>query len=185
VTLSATTSTVVDLMRYIGTLALLIAGADYFFQRRTYQQNLRMTKQEVKDERRQSDGSPEVRRAMRGKLRRFSRMHMMAAVANADVIVTNPTHYAVAIAYDRQNDRAPRVVAKGADFIAAAIRERARSNGVVIVENAPLARSLHASCEVDDVVPPRLYASVARLLAFVYSLPPTARAFREVHPMAG
>jgi flagellar biosynthetic protein FlhB len=185
VTLSATTSTVVDLMRYIGTLALLIAGADYFFQRRSYQQNLRMTKQEVKDERRQSDGSPEVKRAMRGKLRRFSRMHMMAAVANADVIVTNPTHYAVAIAYDRQNDRAPRVVAKGADFIAAAIRERARSNGVVIVENALLARSLHASCEVDDVVPPRLYASVARLLAFVYSLPPTARAFRDVHPMAG
>ncbi len=107
VTLSAATSTVVDLLRFIGVLALVIAGADYFFQRRTYQQKLRMTKQEVKDERRQSDGSPEVRRALRSKARRFTRMHIMAAVANADVVVTNPTHYAVAIAYDRKNDRAP------------------------------------------------------------------------------
>jgi flagellar biosynthetic protein FlhB len=185
VTLAAAASTVVDLMRDIGVLALLIAGADYFFQRRTYQQKLRMTKQEVKDERRQSDGSPELRRAMRSKARRFSRMHIMAAVANADVVVTNPTHYAVAIAYDREHDKAPRVVAKGAGHIAAAIREHARSCGVVIVENPPLARSLHASCEVDDVVPPRLYAAVARLLAFVYSLTPTARVFRDVHLMAG
>jgi flagellar biosynthesis protein FlhB len=183
VTLAAATATVVDLMRFIGVLALLIAGGDYFFQRRTYQQKLRMTKQEVKDERRQSDGSPEVRRALR-KARRFTRMHIMAAVANADVVVTNPTHYAVAIAYDRQNDRAPRVVAKGAGYIAVGIKEHARSCGVVIVENPPLARSLHASCEVDDIVPPRLYASVARLLAFVYSLSPTARAFRDVHTMA-
>ena len=127
VTLAAATSTVVDLMRFIGVLALVIAGADYFFQRRTYQQNLRMTKQEVKDERRQSDGSPEVRRALRSKARRFTRMHIMAAVANADVVVTNPTHYAVAIAYDRKNDRAPRVVAKGAGYIAAGIKS-ARAN---------------------------------------------------------
>jgi flagellar biosynthetic protein FlhB len=179
VTLSAAASTVVDLMRFIGVLALVIAGADYFFQRRTYQ-----TKQEVKDERRQSDGSPEVRRAMRSKARRFTRMHVMAAVANADVVVTNPTHYAVAIAYDRQNDRAPRVVAKGAGYVAAGIKEHARNCGVVIVENPPLARSLHASCEVDDIVPPQLYAAVARLLAFVYSLTPTARAFRDVHILA-
>ena len=184
VTLSAAASTVVDLMRFIGVLALVIAGADYFFQRRTYQQKLRMTKQEVKDERRQSDGAPEVRRAMRSKARRFTRMHVMAAVANADVVVTNPTHYAVAIAYDRKNDRAPRVVAKGAGYLAAGIKEHARNCGVVIVENPPLARSLHASCEVDDIVPPRLYAAVARLLAFVYSLSPTARAFRDVHTMA-
>jgi len=184
VTLAAATSTVVDLLRFIGVLALVIAGADYFFQRRTYQQNLRMTKQEIKDERRQSDGSPEVRRAMRSKARRFTRMHIMAAVANADVVVTNPTHYAVAIAYDRKNDRAPRVVAKGAGYVAAAIKAHARGCGVVIVENPPLARSLHASCEVDDVVPPQLYAAVARLLAFVYSISPTARAFREVHTMA-
>jgi len=183
-TLAAASSTVVALMRYIGVLALLIAGGDYFFARRTYQQGLRMTKQEVKDERRQSDGSPEMRRAMRSKARRFTRMHIMAAVANADVVVTNPTHFAVAIAYDRKKDRAPRVVAKGADYMAATIRQHARNCGVAIVENPPLARSLHASCEVDDVVPPQLYAAVARLLAFVYSLTPTARAFRDVHLMA-
>jgi flagellar biosynthetic protein FlhB len=183
-TLSAASSTVVELMRYIGVLALLIACGDYVFARRTYQQSLRMTKQEVKDERRQSDGSPEVRRAMRSKARRFTRMHIMAAVANADVVVTNPTHYAVAIAYDRKKDRAPRVVAKGAGYVAATIRDHARNCGVAIVENPPLARSLHASCEVDDIVPPQLYAAVARLLAFVYSLTPTARAFRDVHLMA-
>lgn len=182
-TLSAVASTVVDLMRFIGVLALVIAGADYFFQRRTYDQDLRMTKQEVKDERRQSDGNPEVRRALRSKARRLSRMHMMAAVARADVVVTNPTHYAVAIAYDRQRDFAPRVVAKGADFNAFAIRERARSCGVVLVENPILARTLHASCEVDDVVPPSLYAAVAQLLAFVYSLSPMVRTYRNVHQM--
>jgi flagellar biosynthetic protein FlhB len=185
VTLSAAVAAVVDLLRFIGVLALVIAGVDYFFQRRSYQQNLRMTKQEVKDERRQSDGAPEVRRALRSKARKLTRLQMMAAVSSADVVVTNPTHYAVAIAYDRQNDRAPRVVAKGAGYIAMEIRERARRSGVVIVENPPLARSLHASCEVSDVVPPRLYAAVARLLAFVYSLSPTARVFREVHTMAG
>lgn len=183
-TLALTSSTVVGLLRFIGALALLVAAGDYLFQRRTYEQDLRMTKQEIRDERRQSDGAPEVRRAMRSKGRRLSRMRMMAAVASADVVVTNPTHFAVAIAYDRSTDRAPRVVAKGADFLAATIRERARSCGVVIVENPTLARALHSSCEVDDVVPPRLYAAVARLLAFVYSLTPTARAFRDVHLMA-
>lgn len=183
-TILATTSTVLRLMRFIGALALVIAGADYFFQRRSHNQDLRMTKQEVRDERRDSDGNPEVRRALRNKARRLSRMHMMAAVARADVVVTNPTHYAVAIAYDRQKDRAPRVVAKGADFNAIAIREHARRCGVVLVENPILARALHASCEVDDVVPPGLYTAVARLLAFVYSLSPAARVYRDVHQMA-
>lgn len=184
ITVSAAKSTLVGFMRFIGMLAFVIAGADYFFQRRTYQQDLRMTKQEIKDERRESDGSPEMRRAIRSKARRLSRMQMMAAVATADVVVTNPTHFAVAIAYNRSSDYAPRVVAKGADFNAVAIRERARSFGVVIVENPTLARALHASCEVDDIIPPKLYAAVAQLLAFVYSLSSTARAFQEVHKMS-
>jgi flagellar biosynthetic protein FlhB len=183
-TLSASSSTVVSLIRLIGVLALLIAAFDYYFQRRTYQQDLRMTKQEVRDEYRQSEGNPEVRRALRNKARSLSRMHMMAAVSLADVVVTNPTHFAVAIAYNRHDDRAPRVVAKGADYNAVLIREHARSCGVVIVENPPLARTLHKSCKVNDVVPPSLYGSVARLLALVYSLSPTARVFREVHVMA-
>ncbi|HUZ41995.1 MAG TPA: EscU/YscU/HrcU family type III secretion system export apparatus switch protein [Acidimicrobiales bacterium] len=182
-TLAAIMSTVVSLLRVVGTLALLIAGADYFFQRRSHNQDLRMTKQETKEERRQSDGNPEVRRALRSRARRLSRMHVMAAVARADVVVTNPTHYAVAIAYDRNKDRVPKVVAKGADFVAIAIRAHARDCGVVLVESPILARALHASCEVDDVVPPSLYTAVARLLAFVYSLSPTAKLYGEVHQL--
>src|SRR5580700_3041277 len=143
-----------------------------------------MTKQEVRDETRRSDGSPEVRRAIRTKARRLSKMRMMAAVATADAVVVNPTHYAVAIAYDRANDRAPRVVAKGVDVLAARIRERAVAHGVPVVENPELARTLHAVCEIDDIVPATLYTAVARLLAFVYSLSPTARALQSVHQMA-
>lgn len=184
-TILATISTVLRLMRVIGAMALVIAAVDYFFQRRSHNQDLRMTKQEIRDERRDSDGNPEVRRALRNKARKLSRMHVMAAVARADVVVTNPTHYAVAIAYDRQKDRAPRVVAKGADFNALAIREHARQCGVVLVENPILARALHSSCEVDDIVPPALYTAVARLLAFVYSLSPAARVYRDVHQMVG
>jgi len=177
----ATTSSV---FRDIGVVALLVAAGDYAFQRRSYQQGLRMTKQEVKDENRRNDGSPEVRRALRSKARQLSRMRMMAAVASADVVVTNPTHFAVAIAYDRKKDRAPRVVAKGADIVAARIRSRAADHGVPIVENKVLARTLHASCQVDDVVPAALYTAVARLLAFVYSLSPTAKMLGDVHRMA-
>lgn len=184
-TLSASASTVMGLIRLMGALALVIAGVDYYFQRRRHNQDLRMTRQEIRDEFRQNEGNPEVRRAQRSRARGNLRSQMMAAVARADVIVTNPTHYAVALAYDRARDRAPRVVAKGADFNAMLIREHARTCGVVIVENPPLARALHASCQIDDHVPPALYASVARLLALVYSLSPSARAFTDVHVMAG
>lgn len=183
-TLSAAASTIAELMRLIGFLAFILAGVDYFFQRRTYEKDMRMTKQEIRDERRESDGSPEVKRELRTRARRISLMQMMAAVARADVVVTNPTHFAVAIAYNRHLDQAPRVLAKGEDFNAFAIRERAKSFAVPVVENPPLARTLHASCEVDDVIPPELYAAVAQLLAFVYSLSSTARAFKDVHKMS-
>jgi flagellar biosynthetic protein FlhB len=183
-TLATTGSTAETLLRDIGVLALVVAAVDYGFQRRQYQQNLRMTKQEIRDEMRRTEGSPEMLRARRTKARRLSRMRMMAAVATADAIVVNPTHYAVAIAYDRAKDRAPRVVAKGVDMMAARIRERAAAHGVPVVENPELARTLHAVCEIDDVVPATLYTAVARLLAFVYSLSPTARALQSVHQMA-
>lgn len=183
-TLAVAANSVEELFRVMGVMALILAAGDYFFQRRNHNAKMRMTKQEVKDERRQSDGSPEMRRALRSKARRISRRHLMAAVAGSDVVVTNPTHFAVAIAYDRTKDRAPRVVAKGADMLALAIREHARANGVVIVENPLLARTLYGACEIDDVTPPHLYAAVARLLAFVYSLSSTARVFNDVHVMA-
>ncbi len=183
-TLAITGSTTETLLRDIGVLALVVAAVDYGFQRRQYQQNLRMTKQEVRDEMRRTEGSPEMLRARRTKARKLSRMRMMAAVATADAVVINPTHYAVAIAYDRAQDRAPRVVAKGVDMLAARIRDRAAAHGVPIVENPELARTLHAVCDIDDVVPATLYTAVARLLAFVYSLSPTAKALRSVHQMA-
>lgn len=184
-TLGVAATNLLGLLRTIGVLALVLAIGDYAFQRHSYQQSLRMTKQEVKDERRQDDGSPEMRRAMRSRARKISRRQMMAAVATADVVVTNPTHFAVALAYDRAVDRAPRVVAKGADLMALSIREHARANGVVVVENRVLARTLYHSCEVGDVVAPGVYAAVARLLAFVYQLTPTAKVFTDVHVMAG
>jgi flagellar biosynthetic protein FlhB len=183
-TLGSAGSTTETLLRDIGVLALVVAAVDYGFQRRQYQQNLRMTKQEIRDEMRRTEGSPEMQRARKVKARRLSRMRMMAAVAPADAVVVNPTHYAVAIAYDRANDRAPRVVAKGVDVLAARIRERAVAHGVPVVENPELARTLHAVCEIDDIVPATLYTAVARLLAFVYSLSPMARALRNVHQMA-
>ncbi|MGA7835163.1 MAG: EscU/YscU/HrcU family type III secretion system export apparatus switch protein [Acidimicrobiales bacterium] len=183
-TIAVAAANVEELLRIMGGLALLLAAGDYFFQRRTHNAKLRMTKQEVRDERRQSDGSPQMRRALRSRARRISRRHLMAAVANADVVVTNPTHFAVAIAYDRTKDRAPRVVAKGADMLARSIREHARANGVVVVENPLLARTLYGACEIDDITPPHLYTAVARLLAFVYSLSSTARVFNDVHVMA-
>ena len=182
-TMAAMSATMTALLRDIGGVALLIAAGDYVFQRRQYQQNLRMSKQEIRDESRREDGSPEMRRAVRRKALDLSRMRMMAAIAGADVVVTNPTHYAVAIAYDQGVDRAPRVVAKGADVMAARIRERAREHRVPIVENPPLARTLHAACEVDDVVPPRIYEAVAQLLAFVYSLSPAAKVLQDTHRM--
>lgn len=184
-TVASSLETLVKLVRFVGVLAFILALADYMFQRHSNMQEMRMTKQEIKDEQRETDGAPETRRAVRTRARKISRMSMMAAVASADVVVTNPTHFAVAIAYDRNRDFAPRVVAKGADFNALAIKERARSCGVVIVENPPLARMMHSSCEVDDLVPPELYAAVAQLLAFVYSLSPTSRAFQDVHRMSG
>jgi flagellar biosynthesis protein FlhB len=182
-TMAAAGGTVTTLFRQVGAVALVIAAGDYAFQRRQYQQNLRMSKQEIRDELRREDGAPEIRRALRRKARDLSRMRMMAAIAGADVVLTNPTHYAVAIAYDQGVDRAPRVVAKGADVMAARIRERARTHRVPIVENPPLARALHAACEVDDVVPPRMYEAVAQLLAFVYSLSPAAKVLQDTHRM--
>jgi flagellar biosynthetic protein FlhB len=182
-TLAIAGSSTSAILRDIGVVALVVAAADYAFQRRSYQQGLRMTKQEIKEENRRNDGSPEVRRALRSKARQLSRMRMMAAVASADVVVTNPTHFAVAIVYNREKDRAPRVVAKGADLVAARIRSRAAEHGVPVVENPVLARTLHSSCEIDDVVPTALYTAVARLLAFVYSLSPTAKLLGDVHRM--
>lgn len=149
---------------------VVLAVFDYAYQRWEYQQSVKMTKQEVKEELRETEGSPEVRQAIRRRQREMARRRMMAEVPRADVVVTNPTHYAVALRYDAAEMAAPQVVAKGQGFVAQRIREIAREADVPVVENPPLARGLFNSVEIGDPVPAELYQAVAEVLAFVYRL---------------
>jgi flagellar biosynthetic protein FlhB len=148
---------------------LLIAVIDLIWQRRTHAKQMKMTKQEVKDEHKQTDLPPEVKGAIRRRQMMAARARMMAAIPTADVVVTNPTHYAVALKYDG-NLPAPIVVAKGKNLVAAQMRRIATENNVPIVPDPPLARSLHAMVEVDRMIPGELYAAVAQVLAFVYKM---------------
>ncbi len=146
---------------------LVIGVIDYAYKRHRHEKQLRMTKQQVKDENRQYGISAEVKSALRRRQMQAARARMMAAVPDADVVVTNPTHYAVALVYDGSKT-APEVVAKGKDLIAAQIRRVAEENDVPIVPDPPLARALHQSTEIGQVIPEEFYAAVARVLAFVY-----------------
>jgi flagellar biosynthetic protein FlhB len=179
--LSYTGSKVLLLLRAGAGLGLLIGLADYAFQRKTLQKSLKMTRHEVKEEHRQSEGDPLLRREVRRKMFRLSRSRMMAAVAHADVVVVNPTHFAVALRYEPGRGRAPRVVAKGADELATRIREEARKHSVPVIQDAPVARAIYAACDADEQIPADLYVAVARLLAFVFTLPAPVRASGTVH----
>ena len=145
---------------------LLIALADYAYQRRTTMKQLKMSPREVKDEVKQTEGDPMIKQAIRSRQIAVSQNRMLAAVGNADVVLVNPTHVAVALRY-QPGRGAPRVVAKGAGAVAAKIRERAREHRVPLVEDRPLARTLYRVCELDEEVPAELYMAVARILAFV------------------
>ena len=157
------------IMRNAALAGLLIAAADYAMQRRKNSKSLKMTKQEVRDEHKQNEGDPHMKGAIREKQMRMSRNRMMADIANADAVIVNPTHVAVALKYDPAAG-APTVVAKGAGVIAAKIRERAEEHGVPLVRDVPLARTLYKACEVGSEVPLDLYEAVARVLAFVFAL---------------
>ena len=146
---------------------ILIGIADYAYQRWRTEKSMRMDKQEVKEEQKSFTSPPEVRAAMRRRQMAAARARMMSAVPEADVVVTNPTHYAVALVYDGLK-AAPEVLAKGQDLVAAQIKRVAEQNGVPVISDPPLARSLHANVEVGQQVPEELYAAVAQLLAFVY-----------------
>lgn len=183
-TISIGGGAILTLVRDLAAVALLLAFVDYAFQRHRFNDSMKMTKEEVRRERRETEGNPEIRRSLRRRRRRLSRMQIRAAVARADVIVVNPTHYAVGLRYDRSKDTAPRVIAKGEDEDALTIRVFALDHGVPIVENPAVARSLYGACEVGDTVPAHLYQVVARLLAFIYRLTPAARALVDVHKMA-
>lgn len=155
-----------------GVLAIMavLAGLDYLFQVYQHRKRLRMTKQEVKDEHKQTEGDPHIKARLRQIRMERSRKRMMAAVPEASVVVTNPTHYAVALKYEHGAMEAPKVVAKGVDHIAAKIRAIAEEHKVPIVENPPLARALHATVEIDQEIPPEHYRAVAEVISFVLKL---------------
>lgn len=161
---------------------IFVTLIDVPFQIWNHQRQLRMTKQEVKDEYKETEGKPEVKSKIRQTQQEISRRRMMAEVPKADVVVTNPTHFAVALKYNQSGMRAPRVVAKGADFVAAEIRETARSHGVTVFSAPPLARALYFGTKLDQEIPAALYVAVAQVLAYVYQLRSAQRQGGEPPP---
>lgn len=161
---------VTDLGIRISFFYIIIALSDYIYQKVKFSRDMRMTKQEIKDEYKQQEGDPQIKGKIRQRMQEASRRRMMQNLPKADVVITNPTHYAVAIQYDPDIAAAPIVLAKGENYMAQRIKEVAKENHIEIVENKPLARMLYANVEVGSVIPPELYQAVAEVLAFVYHL---------------
>jgi len=152
----------------IGGLLVVLAVLDYMYQRFEYNKSLRMSKQDIKDEYKKSEGDPLIKAKIREKQRRMAMMRMMQDVPKADVVITNPTHFAVALKYDAKEMEAPKIIAKGQDFVALKIKEKAKEHGVAIMENKPLARALYAQVEIGESIPAELFQAVAEVLAYVY-----------------
>lgn len=161
---------IVDLGITISIIYLVVGVADYIFEKFKFKDEMKMTKQEVKDEWKDTEGNPEIKGKQRRRMQEASRRRMMQAVPEADVVITNPTHFAVALKYEPNSGRAPVVVAKGEDYLAQKIKETARENDVEIVENKPLARMIYYNVELGTEIPPELYQAVAEVLAFVMKL---------------
>ena len=161
---------VLDVGIKISVIFVIIGLADFGYQKWKHLHDLRMSKQEVKDEMKQSEGDPQIKGQIRQKMREGARRRMMQELPKADVVITNPTHFAVAVKYDKETAEAPYVLAKGADYVAANIKEIAKQNNIEIVENKPLARMLYYNVEIGDQIPPELYQMVAEVLAYVYSV---------------
>lgn len=173
----------VDILLRLILFLLVIALFDYVYQRWDFEKSLRMSKEEIKDELKRHEGNPQIRARIRTIQMQIGRQRMMKSVPTADVVITNPTHYAVAVKYDIDNMQAPQVVAKGARLIAEQIKRIAYENSVPVVENKPLARGLFKSCEVGDSIPANLYQAVAEILAYVYQLNKTK--FRDISERIG
>ena len=159
-----------ELVWKMGVVYIIIAAADFFFQKWKFKNDMKMTKQEVKEEWKQMEGDPLIKSRIRSMMRGRLRQIMLKNVPSADVIVTNPTHFAIALKYDQKEMSAPRVIAKGVDYLALKIREIASENDVPIIENPPLARQIYYNVEVDQEIPEELYQAVAQVLAYIYSL---------------
>ena len=154
----------------ISIVYLIIGFADYIYQKHKFKEDMKMTKQEVKDEFKNTEGNPEIKGRQKARMREASQRRMMQNLPTADVVITNPTHLSVAIKYEAEKNKAPIVIAKGADFLAMQIREKAKEHKIEIVENKPLARMLYANVEVGAEIPPELYQAVAEVLAFIYNM---------------
>ncbi len=161
---------IVDTGLKIALVYLVIGVLDWFYQKHKFHEDMKMTKQEVKDEYKNTEGNPEIKGKQRQRMQEASRRRMMQDVPKADVIITNPTHLSVALKYDSNEAKAPVVLAKGEDHLALKIREVAKENHIEIVENKPLARMLYANVDVGQEIPPELYQAVAEVLAMVYNL---------------
>lgn len=159
-----------DIAIRISAIYLVIGVVDLFFQRWKFKEDMKMTKQEVKDEYKNQEGDPKVKSQQRARMRQASQRRMMQQLPKADVVITNPTHFAVALMYDTKLASAPLVVAKGEDYLAQKIKEKAKEHKIEIVENKPLARALYQSVDVGQEVPEELYQAVAEVLAYVYNL---------------
>ena len=154
----------------ISLVYLVVGIADFIYQKYRFNEEMKMTKQEVREEFKNTEGNPEIKSRQRSRMREASQRRMMQDVPKADVIITNPTHLSVAISYDSETAKAPVVLAKGEDYLAMKIREIAKENQIEIVENKPLARTLYATVDVGQEIPPELYQAVAEVLAMVYHM---------------
>ena len=167
-------STVAYLTGLMGLVAavmlIFIAIIDCFYERFEYEKNLKMSKQDIKDEHKNAEGDPLIKSKIRQRQREMAMRRMMQEVPNADVVITNPTHYAIALKYDEDSMDAPRIVAKGTDFIAQKIKMIAKENDVIMVENRPLARAMYDQVEIGDQVPEEFFKAVAEILAYVYRI---------------
>ena len=161
---------IVDTGFKIGMVYLIVGLADFIYQKHKFHEDMKMTKQEVKDEYKNTEGNPEIKGKQKQRMQEASRRRMMQDVPKADVIITNPTHLAVALKYDAGEAKAPVVLAKGEDYLALKIREKAKEHHIEIVENKPLARMLYANVDIGQEIPPELYQAVAEVLAMVYNL---------------
>ena len=161
---------VINLGIKLSAIYLIVGLADYIYQKLKFKKDLMMSKQEVKDEYKQQEGDPQVKGRIKSKMREVSQRRMMQKLPEADVVITNPTHFACAIKYDKEVSEAPVLIAKGADYLAQKIKDAAKENNIPIVENKPLARMLYYNVDLDSEIPRELYQMTAEVLAYVYKL---------------
>ncbi|WP_179232895.1 flagellar biosynthesis protein FlhB [Paenibacillus rigui] len=165
-----TASTTLKLGIKIGLILIVLAIFDYMYQKYEFEKSIKMSKQDIKDEYKKTEGDPLIKGKIREKQRRMALQRMMQEVPKADVIITNPTHFAVAIRYDSKNMQAPTVIAKGTDYIALKIRQIAKDHQIITMENKPLARALYAQVEIGEAIPADMFQAVAEVLAYVYKV---------------